>query len=284
MNNNIINIVESIEKEKDINKIKLLKEEFNDLVDKHIYELQKNEEMNNINFGNIKKIYENISPKLFSTDKGRKLIHKYIKCITENKTLLNLYILYENFINLSGNKVKSFITESLSLYDFDKKSYNIGIDNLRNILKESLKYTNGRDIDLNDIINEKDKELNECINYITTNKKTLKNLPIFEDKIDRIFNILTEIKSTKETNNDEYISDINENKNINLVTKKNIFEEYKNICINIIDKLLIKSDDTHSKKLNEVKNKLVDKNFNEDLIDNDLLHLIELKNTLLKYE
>lgn len=284
MNNNIINIVESIEKEKDINKIKQLKEEFNDLIDKHICALQKNEEMNNMNFGNIKKIYENISPKLFSTDKGRKLIHKYIKCITENKALLNLYILYENFINLSDNRVKSFITENLSLYDFDKKSYNVGIDNLRNILKESLNYTNGEDIDLNDIINEKDKELNECINYITTNKKTLKNLPIFEDKIDRIFNILTEIKSIKKTNNNEYISDINENKNINLVTKKNIFEEYKNICINIIDKLLTKSDDTYSKKLNEVKNKLVDKNFNEDLIDNDLLHLIELKNTLLKNE
>lgn len=285
MNSNFGNIFKSIENEKNIDNIKLLKEEFNNLIDSHISSLKLCEEIKNINFGNIKSIYENISSKLFSTDKGRKLIHQYINCITENKSLLDLYILYENIKHTSLKRDKSFITESLSLYTFNKKLYNDGISKLRNILKESLNYLYNKEFNLDDILSENDKEINECINYITTNKKTLKTLPIYENKIDRLYSIISENKTSDEINNENNsLTDINENININTITKESIFEEYKNNCINIIDNLLKKSDDTYCKKLTEVKNKLIDKNFNEESIDDDLLHLIELKNTLMKNE
>ena len=148
------------------------------------------------------------------------------------------------------------------------------------LIKESLNYLKTNSEEVNNILSNGNKELNESIDFILKNKKTLKNVSTYTDKLNTIYSSINNIKSISENNiNNENIEQkIDEN--INIIDKSTIFENYKNDCLNIIDDIISKT--SNNEKICEIKDKLKEKIYNDKTIDNDLLNLIELKNTLLK--
>ena len=272
----IYSLSKQIYESNDINNILNLKNNIDDILNEHISKAKLQDDINHMNFGNLKDIFENISTKLFRTDNGRKLIHKFIKTINENNSLLNLYALHENILN-SSNMDEYVIKESISFYNdnYNIKLYRKGLKDVSSIVTEGLKLINTTNLD--DISYKDNKDLNEAVDYIATHKKSIKNLPLYNENVKRILN--------KHQQNDNIVdtSEINENKDINNNVKRHIFENYKNDCLNIINNI-INNKPNYDNKLNEIKDKLSVKEFNNNCIDDDLFHLIELKNTLSKNE
>lgn len=267
----------------DIDKIYDLKKEADIIIEKYISKLKNDKyinELNNITFGDAKDIFEHISAELFKSNDGRKYIHRYISTISENASLLDSYILHENIKSANSDNARLLINESISLININKSEYKNGMVSLIKLIKESLNYLKTNSEEVNNILSNGNKELNESIDFILKNKKTLKNVSTYTDKLNTIYSSINNIKSISENNiNNENIEQkIDENKNI--IDKSTIFENYKNDCLNIIDDIISKT--SNNEKICEIKDKLKEKIYNDKTIDNDLLNLIELKNTLLK--
>ena len=79
---------------KTVNDLVSLKESFNKILDNKIEEkklAEKISEISNMNFGEVKSLFEGVSYKLF--DNNKKCIADYVKTIKENKDLKTLYVL-----------------------------------------------------------------------------------------------------------------------------------------------------------------------------------------------
>jgi hypothetical protein len=252
----------------------------------------------NINFGDLKLMFESISDKLFLSDKGRSIINKYTTLIKENKQLCNLYLLYENLTKPTDvSDVKGFVTESLNLVDFDKKLLREEKDKLFNVLIEGLsilKDVHGIELD------EKTTNINETIDYLITHGKKLSNLSEYTNKINEVTDHVSNLLLEQTTNlnseqlmemigefTDKYGVNLSENeantvKEMLQSNNKNLFENYKNSCLETINEVISNenTEDDVKTRLTEIKEKLEQKEYNTDTVENDIAKFIDLKNTI----
>lgn len=294
---------------KDSNDLIKLKESFNKAFDTQIRAKQIEERVSNLNklgFGEIKSLFEGISDKLFDTNKD--CVAKYIKTIKENKELKTLYILFENtlkpeHVNDTNLLVSSIVAISEGI---NKKTLNEGIKKLQSILKEAIIKSNITSDEFDSLLNE-NKEINESLSYILTNKKTAKNLFEHTNKVHAVVSYINEnMNSDNVLNNDasgktktELINDLNEaiscdtpweteairDLTICYLSESNsedLFNKYKDDCISLLNE---KIEDANSIeegiRFSTMKESLSKKEFDKSKLKESILTLAELKYTLI---
>lgn len=284
------------------------KESLSDVIDKKINSIRLNESVSSIDkmpFLAVTNIFEEVSDKLYETKKGKTLIKNFVKTIKENKDLKNVYKLYSTLKRSTGLENPSlFLQESISLSKpNDTVKYGESLEKLRGIVKECVTEANVTSDDVNGLINGYKGSLNESIDYIMNNDKSFKNLNEYVGAMGNIIGHLSTEKYERKT--------IDESKTVNdLVNeldhiigegmepwesrvvkdiamlqitgkdKKELFEEYKEKCISTIDEGIENLNTEKASRLNEMKTRLNAKEYNEETVNEDLLKLSELRETL----
>tara|TARA_R110002110_G_scaffold49144_8_gene145731 strand:+ start:2968 stop:3744 length:777 start_codon:yes stop_codon:yes gene_type:complete len=256
------------------------------------------------NFGTIKDTFNNILAEsiIKKNDSGKKLFGKYIKLLTENKTLKSQYLIYKNlesrkFTNESD--AKFFIKENISLLkELNKNNISKGNQTLLTLLKG------------NDMIKE-NIELYDHIDILVNTKKTAtsldtlhKSLNFIKDKMVReeineieeyeTINLPPSVLSKMAVNrfNSKY-SNITEDekkilKSVLNGTDKNKEEVYNTLkieCIDLIDNKLNEEIDLGLKdKMLKVKDKLLRMSYNPDEYVKDIDKVYELKKSVAAEE
>ena len=286
----------------DLNTVKdltTIKDNILKIFDKRINEAKINDFVNsidNLSFIYCKQLFEGISDKLFDSTRGKKLIGKYARLIKENKDLKNLYFLSENLTTKQNvTDAKLYISECAN---FSVNLTKDCLNKLHKILKEAVKLSGLGQEELNDIVSD-NKELNESIDFILTNKKTLNNVNEYTKHINILSEALNKSTNDKinETANIEDITNLLDEEELetwekdiveeivmaNLAgkTKENVFENLKNECISIIEESCeVLENETMVSRLKLMKEQLTNKEYNKETINEDLLKLSELRKTL----
>ncbi len=245
------------------------------------------------NFGLAKNVFESITTSLLSKKEGKGLINKYVSIIKENNSLKTLYAYHEGLNeNETSISKKSYITEALSIATpIDNKEYIKGVGQIINLISESFKLL-GDDFVLNNIkIDENEKMLGDSLVYLSTTKKTIKNINEYINHINKVTDTIVE-NNVKTINVDSTLEEIvsemnkkNDNVNINEIfsveDKESVFKNTKNICIEMISyQKKQNSDNEIVSKLIEMEEKLSKKEYNYDTFTKDMLYMTELQEVL----
>lgn len=256
------------------------------------------------NFGNIKDTFNSIlSEAIIKKDKkGKKLFSDYLKVLKENKTLRSKYLIFKNlefkrFVDKS--EASNYIKENITLLKkLNKEELEKGTNKLITLLKNK------------ELINE-NSDLYNHINILTNVTKSVSSLDKLQKSVNFIkdrmmreetpvepiqdhINLPPSVLTKMATNrfNLKY-SDINESEkeiiktilNGNEEDKKNVYENLKNECIDIIDNRLTEEIDLGLKdKILKVKDKLLRMTYNPDEYVKDIDKVYELKKSVAAEE
>lgn len=285
-----------------------LRETFNKVIDKNIEQDKINEAVNSIdrmNFGELKNLFEGIADKLFETENGKKIIGKYVKSIREDKSLKTLHGLYEKIINPSYSSNPSLLVSSACDMANSLPNHNAYMQKLRETLMEAVIESGISSEEFNNIAS-KNKDINESIDYIFSNKPNVKNLYERTDKFDAVVKYVTENAKVKanNTNTDgktpkELTEELNNAfeglklweaeavKDLSLCYMSDgdgekLFEEYKTQCIDLLNEKINSCDDLETvNRFQTMREKLEKKTFDEKTLNESILKFAELKNVLI---
>ena len=158
------------------------------------------------NFGIIYQVIESNVPTLLETKEGQKVLRNIIKTIKGNKILHEQFKAYNNLQPLHKiNNVDEYIAESLSLVPkFNKKDVK---ENNERLIKLIKKYN------LDEMIDIDDEKLNlfESIEFVTMNKKSLKNIDDYVNATKMIKESIINlpVSETKDFSIEDYAEEIN---------------------------------------------------------------------------
>lgn len=286
-----------------------LKESLNNVIDGRINGVRLSESVASIDempFLAVNSIFEGITDKLYESKNGKSLIKKYVKALKEGKELKNVYKLYNVLKGTSNVSNPSlFLQESISLSEpKDKEKYLTGLNKVREIVKECVKEVSLTSDEINGFFETYKGSVNESIDYIVNNRKTFKNLDEYVQSMSNIASYITENKTNKgkSVNESKKVSELVGEldkilgegmeawesrvvkdiamSEINGKTKEALFEEYKEKCMSAIDNGINGTDTEKASRLMEMKSRLGSKKFNEETVNEDLLKLSELMDTL----
>ena len=286
--------MQSIKKANSISELKQIKENFLNECAKQEKRILVNEMLNNINdFVTAKVVFESLASNLLYKTDGKYLINKYTKIIKENKSLKTLYSYNEglNNNNTSESK-KAFINEALSIGEsINKSEYNNGLKKLINLISESFDIL-GDDFVLENVkIDNKTKLIGESLHYISSTKKTIKNLNEYMSHVNTVSEIVTENVNT-DIDVDLTLEDVVSNIKNTIVTenmynifntddKEATFKETKKICMEMISKQKSSSNDSEIiNELNKMEEKLGKKQYTFETFTKDMLYMTELQEVL----
>lgn len=248
-------------------------------------------------FGYIKESFEAISPLLYATDDGKRIMKEYINEIKSNKVLKDMYSIYENIYHAKDGSDAHYIVETAFNNTINKKELTESVAKLGMILAKGYITLGGH----KDAYITENVKLNESIDYLATTKKGLSNVSEVSAKRNFIQNYIVENagKNVRSTNaNDDTITSIVENYNqkygsseyadiIKQVmmsdSKESMFEEYKKNCIDAIDEAISKdSTNVAIGRLNDIRTSLNGKVYNKATLGTDIANFIQLKETIEK--
>lgn len=289
----------------------LLRQESNELFDLGKNDIENTQ--NNIsslygenkNFGIIHKVFESNSPELYKSKRGRKVIASYIKTIKEDKNLLSQFQLYNTLYNVhdladSGK----FVNEALSIIP-NLKLNDVLVSNQK-LIDIIQKNNLNEEVEIDD----RTENLFESIEYVITNKKNFKTLAGYINATSNIISFINENK-----NNNSNLIDENQNIDItldrflhemeekygNVLTEeektfvqelvdaksdaktekqKNIFVKCKNEALEAINNVLKEAEGNTKEKLLSIKERVLNREFNESSLVKDVAEMLEIKDTL----
>ena len=260
-------------------------------------------ELDNLNFGDMKALFEGVSNKLF--DGAKDCVAKYIKTIKENKDLKTLYVLYENAIKPAHTNDANLLVSSMVAISegIDKKSLKEGLKKLNAIVKESVLKAGVSVDEVNEILS-KNASINESLSFILTNSKNAKNLFEHTNKVHDVVNYINEnMSSTSDENvesktSEELVSELNEAISCNNTWEteaikdltlcylsdsngEELFEQYKNDCISLLNEKIESTDNIEEGiRFSTMKESLENKKYDKEKIKESILKLAELRYTL----
>jgi succinate dehydrogenase flavin-adding protein (antitoxin of CptAB toxin-antitoxin module) len=254
------------------------------------------------NFGKINTIFLQNSESLLNTENGVKVLKEYIKKINSSDLLKKQYSLYESIEGLDYSEdVKDYLVEYFEcLGDVDKKLLSEETNNLHELL-----VSNGF-IGLSVCENEK---LYESINNLIYSEKSIKNVPV---RVNSINSIVEHIKNNKpqivesvegekikldeislqfilNRFNKNYSDLLNENEESIFKTlvssddnkKIEFFESLNKECLGLTNNMLKENiDNTTREKLLAVKESLLENKYEQKTLIDDVVRLLDLKETL----
>ena len=299
--------MERINKFKTIKEVEDYRSKVNELCEhriKFIKTCETADNLSNKTFGYIKESFESLSPELFKSKEGKKLLNKYTRTIKESKNLLSLHSIHENIRKASKDTDVDFFMESIinMNWDSNKEKLSEDIKKLGRVLAEGYLYL-GEKANKYLPSNESEmKKLSLAVNYIFENKKQKNNITEYSDAVkvikeyvnnnDSVKNIFEVVNidemATKLINdfNIKYADKLTEEeikiiKEINSCSnQEEIFNKYKESCISKIteakNNFEAKGDKESTERLSIVLEQISNKNYVSENIGNDICSLIEL--------
>lgn len=246
------------------------------------------------NFGIIYQVIESNVPTLLETKEGQKVLRNIIKTIKGNKILHEQFKAYNNLQPLHKiNNVDEYIAESLSLVPkFNKKDVK---ENNERLIKLIKKYN------LDEMIDIDDEKLNlfESIEFVTMNKKSLKNIDDYVNATKMIKESIINlpVSETKDFSIEDYAEEINnvseniakelnsaEIKLLKEVTNGNS-EEYFNECksktLSKLDEMISNEKDIETKsRLSKIYEKINNKRYNKKNAIVDIAEMVEMQDAI----
>lgn len=293
-----------------ISELERIREAFNSVVDKEqelnrIHSLK--ESVEELSIPELKQVYESISDKLYATDGGKKLLSKYIKLVTENKTMQTEYVIVNGIYSpMDVMDTPMYITELFDIHGKRDKEYKAKKGQVVDLLKECIDTVNMSSSDLENIINESKNDVNSSIEYLLSIKRTasnvndrVKSMKLLEGKVNdanivnesivdnrkasELINDLSNVTDGLEEWQKRVVNDISkyilENK-----TKEDLFNDYKTECINTINESINNTEDGNFETVSQLKgmvSQLSEKKYNKETVNEDLFMLSELRQTLI---
>lgn len=293
-----------------ISELERIREAFNSVVDKK-QELNRisslKESVEELSIPELKQVYESISDKLYATDGGKKLLSKYIKLVTENKTMQTEYVIVNGIYSpMDVMDTHMYIAELFDIHGKRDKEYKAKKGQVVDLLKECIDMVNMSSYDLENIINESKNDVNSSIEYLLSVKRTasnvndrVKSMKLLEGKVNdanivnesivdnrkasELVNDLSNITDGLEEWQKRVVNDISkyilENK-----TKEDLFNDYKEECINTINESINNAEDGNFETVSQLKgmvSQLSEKKYNKETVNEDLFMLSELRQTLI---
>ena len=293
-----------------ISELERIREAFNSVVDKE-QELNRisslKESVEELSIPELKQVYESISDKLYATDGGKKLLSKYIKLVTENKTMQTEYVIVNGIYSpMDVMDTPMYIAELFDIHGKRDKEYKAKKGQVVDLLKECIDMVNMSSYDLENIINESKNDVNSSIEYLLSIKRTasnvndrVKSMKLLEGKVNdanivnesivdnrkasELVNDLSNITDGLEEWQKRVVNDISkyilENK-----TKEDLFNDYKTECINTINESINNTEDGNFETVSQLKgmvSQLSEKKYNKETVNEDLFMLSELRQTLI---
>jgi len=270
-----------------------------------------NKNKKDINFGQIKSIYNEILAESISSKnkKNKDVFKKYVKTLKENEILKTQFYIYSNIENKfdeNKNRAIEFIKENISLMDkYSKEEIKGAIKKITNefIIENENLY----------LVNDKTKELYENISKLILTKKNPKTIDTIVETTDKIADYITSnvkdinsileglediVISTKELGNlmisrfNETYSELSESErevfdliiNSNEDKKEEVFNNAISECLSLVTKKLTSDEvrgeiDLRESLLN-LKENLLNRVYNKENFDSEIIKVIELKKTL----
>ena len=299
---------------KDKETFKKLQESLMDVMNNRYNELCLNELKENLTSAPLyttKHIFESISKDFYNTPKGKKILKEYIDTIKKNNSLRKAFIIFENM-----NKPQSvlspdlFVNENLSFMQEIKLSeYKAGLKKINNIIRESIELAALNTEELEELIKESETDEAEAIDYLINNRKTLKNIAEYTNKVStltesvknkRIFksedalseslNISDLLKMINESVSGLGKEEANAVKDLTLISLsgkdgKEIYETYKNKCKDILEEAVKNEEALETRsRFQRMLGQINERNYNKSTLNEDVLNFARLYATLKENE
>ena len=302
-------------KQIDINKsadLVALKESLNNVIDKKIESQRLSEklnEMKNLSFGEYKSLYDDIIDKLscINISESMKNIASYVKLLKENKAIRSVYKIIDRVgLDTTSDPTITAYAWATILESVDKRQLKEGEKKMYDIYKNACNLVDGITPERIDTVLAESKTINDAVKYLTRNSN-ISNINKLNERVSSI-NALSNLvkesvtiekpKMDDEKPNNDLISELNEifvneykdweNKVLKDLSIcyasgsdiKELFENYKTSCIEAIDS--VNDDDLTTKsRLHGMKQQLMEKEYNQETIQEDLFKLAELRETIL---
>lgn len=299
---------------KDKETFKKLQESLMDVMNNRYNELCLNELKENLTSAPLyttKHIFESISKDFYNTPKGKKILKEYVDTIKKNNSLRKAFIIFENM-----NKPQSvlspdlFVNENLSFMQEIKPSeYKAGLKKINNIIRESIELAALNTEELEELIKESETDEAEAIDYLINNRKTLKNIAEYTNKVStltesvknkRIFK--SEDALSESLNISDLLNMINESvsglgkeeanavKDLTLISLsgqdgKEIYETYKNKCKDILEEAVKNEEALETRsRFQRMLGQINERNYNKSTLNEDVLNFARLYATLKENE
>ena len=299
---------------KDKETFKKLQESLMDVMNNRYNELCLNELKENLTSAPLyttKHIFESISKDFYNTPKGKKILKEYVDTIKKNNSLRKAFIIFENM-----NKPQSvlspdlFVNENLSFMQEIKLSeYKAGLKKINNIIRESIELAALNTEELEELIKESETDEAEAIDYLINNRKTLKNIAEYTNKVStltesvknkRIFK--SEDALSESLNISDLLNMINESvsglgkeeanavKDLTLISLsgqdgKEIYKTYKNKCKDILEEAVKNEEALETRsRFQRMLGQINERNYNKSTLNEDVLNFARLYATLKENE
>ena len=257
-------------------------------------------------FAYIKESFEAISPELFKTNDGKKIMNKYTKLIKESKNLQSLHTIHENIRKSGKDTDVEFFVKSLTeaTWNYNQKGASSDIKNLGRVLAEGYLHLGETARTLLPEEKSTMPSLVKAVDFILENKKGNKNLAEYSDAVkiikehisnnDGVKNVFESIdldtlaKKLVEDFNVKYsdkltIEEANALREISSSEdRESVFNKYKEVCKSKITEAKknfeSKGDKISSDRLGVVLEQITSKSYALDTVGADICSLIELSN------
>lgn len=260
-------------------------------------------ELSTKSFGFIKESFEALSPILFKSSEGKKLMNKYTKMIKENKNLSSLHTINENIRKAGSETDIDFFVNSLMVVEWGVNPSTLKEDTkkLGRVLSEAYLLVGE---EAKTLIPNENVSLSNAVNFIAESKKGTKNISEYSDaariikehikskdakknvfesidldtlakRLVEDFNVKYSDKLTIEEAN--ALREISSSKD-----RESVFNKYKEVCKSKITEAKknfeSKGDKASSDRLGVVLEQIASKSYVLDTVGADICSLIELSN------
>lgn len=299
MNNNIHTL-------KTIKEVEDYRAQVNEACDervKYINTLIKGSDLSKKSFGYIKECFETLSPKLFETKEGKKIIKNYIDFVKSNKNISSLHAIYENIRKSNKNTDVDFLIESITNQDWgiNKNTLASDVESFGKILAEAYIYL-GNEVD--EMLPQEKEEFSNAVYYIAENKPSKKNLYEYSTAVKIIKENISKVESNEKLFesgnldgivekmlnefNEKYSSELTDEEKTALKelslseNREEVFNKYKDSCRNKIEEarniFVSNGDKSSSDRLSRVLEQINTKTYCKETVGDDVCNLIGLSN------
>ena len=260
-------------------------------------------ELSTKSFGFIKESFEALSPILFKSSEGKKLMNKYTKMIKENKNLSSLHTINENIRKAGSETDIDFFVNSLMVVEWGVNPSTLKEDTkkLGRVLSEAYLLVGE---EAKSLIPNENVSLSNAVNFIAESKKGTKNISEYSDAA-RIIKEHIKSKDAKknvfesvdlDTLAKRLVEDFNVKYSDKLTIeeanalreisssedRESVFNKYKAVCKSKITEAKknfeSKGDKASSDRLGVVLEQIASKSYVLDTVGADICSLIELSN------
>lgn len=289
-----------------IQEVESYRNKINEMCDnrhKFIVLCEEAKELSTKSFGFIKESFEALSPILFKSSEGKKLMNKYTKMIKENKNLSSLHTINENIRKAGSETDIDFFVNSLMVIEWGVNPSTLKEDTkkLGRVLSEAYLLVGE---EAKSLIPNENVSLSNAVNFIAESKKGTKNISEYSDaariikehikskdakknvfetvdldalakRLVEDFNVKYSDKLTIEEAN--ALREISSSKD-----RESVFNKYKEVCKSKITEAKknfdSKGDKASSDRLGVVLEQIASKSYVLDTVGADICSLIELSN------